>query len=213
MQLSDDQVQYLFLFTEKKSVRWYDLQVELVDHLASRIEEVMTTDTSLSFESALQKVYKGFGIAGFSRVIQEKQIQLERSAQKRWWREIRIAFTWPKIVLLALVFGLCWQLALRFDPTLLMRIFGVGYILVSIIMIFYLFKRTRRKLLFLETGSRYYPWMVAVFEWFIVFRDHGFSNIEFCSYATIGVLIKVVSFQLYNKVNKEAKKLYPEALA
>ena len=37
MTLSKEQIQQLFLFTENKFVRWYDLQVELVDHLANKI--------------------------------------------------------------------------------------------------------------------------------------------------------------------------------
>jgi hypothetical protein len=52
MQLSAEQIQVLFSFTEKKKVHWYDLQLELVDHLACRIEEEMEADTSLSFEAA-----------------------------------------------------------------------------------------------------------------------------------------------------------------
>jgi hypothetical protein len=58
-QLSTEEVQHLFRFTEKKLVRWYDLQIELVDHLASRIEEEQQIDPDLGFEAALEKVYKG----------------------------------------------------------------------------------------------------------------------------------------------------------
>ena len=39
MQLNHEQVQQLFSFTEKKFVRYYDLQVELVDHLAERLKK------------------------------------------------------------------------------------------------------------------------------------------------------------------------------
>ena len=65
MQLSSKEIDLLFEFTKKKLVHWYDLQVELVDHLAARIEEEMQADQKLSFEQALEKVYKGFGLFGF----------------------------------------------------------------------------------------------------------------------------------------------------
>ena len=41
MTLTHKQIDQLFAFTKKKMVRYYDLQVELVDHLAARIEEEM----------------------------------------------------------------------------------------------------------------------------------------------------------------------------
>jgi hypothetical protein len=44
MTLNQEQIEALFRFCEKKSVRYYDLQVELVDHLAERIEEEMKAD-------------------------------------------------------------------------------------------------------------------------------------------------------------------------
>ena len=53
MALSKEQIQQLFSFTEKKFVRWYDLQAELVDHLANKIEAEMAADVSLTFERAL----------------------------------------------------------------------------------------------------------------------------------------------------------------
>ena len=62
MTLSTEHIQQLFSFTEKKFVRWYDLQVELVDHLANKIEAEMAADSSLSFEraSVLSKSNRGF---------------------------------------------------------------------------------------------------------------------------------------------------------
>ena len=57
MQLSKDQIDQLFAFTKKKMVHWHDLQVEIVDHLAERIEEEMNADSKLGFDDALAKVY------------------------------------------------------------------------------------------------------------------------------------------------------------
>ncbi len=76
MQLSKDQIDQLFAFTKRKMVHWYDLQVELVDHLAERIEEEMNADPKLSFDAALAKVYAGFGIFGFAKIVQERSKSL-----------------------------------------------------------------------------------------------------------------------------------------
>ncbi len=80
--VNPEQIEALFAFVQKKRVRHYDLQVELVDHLASSIEGLWKGNPDVSFEKALQKVYKRFGVTGFSRVIQEK----EKALTKLAWR-------------------------------------------------------------------------------------------------------------------------------
>ena len=86
MTLSNEQIQQLFLFTEKKFVRWYDLQVELVDHLANKIEAEMEANSTLSFERALGNVYAGFGIFGFAQIVREKEDSLRKANNKLLWK-------------------------------------------------------------------------------------------------------------------------------
>lgn len=98
MKLNEEQIDVLFKFTRKKWVHWYDLQVELVDHLASRIEEEMTADIKLSFQQALDRVYAGFGIFGFSKFVQSAE-KLVRKKNSLIWRKALIEqFTWPNLV-------------------------------------------------------------------------------------------------------------------
>ena len=56
-QLSKEQIDDIFNFVKSKYVRYIDLQYELVDHLASAVEEEMEQDQELNFSSALSKVY------------------------------------------------------------------------------------------------------------------------------------------------------------
>ena len=196
-------------------MEWYDLQLELVDHLACRIEEEMEADRSLNFEAALAKVYKGFGLFGFAKVVQEKQDQLQKAARRIWWSEIKAFFTWPKIILLSLFAFALWQLSLIFDPTHLMRGFAVIYVLSSVAFLIYVIRsrKGQHKLLLLQSGSSYISLLVFFYEVGILFRFDPFSKIEFCIYATVGILFKLASFQVYNKVKEQAVQLYPDAFA
>ena len=58
--LSKSQIDHLFEFTRKKYVRYDDVRFEIVDHLASDIENQMSEDSELSFESALKRTYSKF---------------------------------------------------------------------------------------------------------------------------------------------------------
>lgn len=57
--LTNEQIQSLFTFCEKHFVKYYDVQVELVDHLANAVELEMQTNPKYSFERALEKVQVG----------------------------------------------------------------------------------------------------------------------------------------------------------
>ena len=102
--LTQEQIDQLFDFTKKHFVEFYDVQVELVDHLANAIEAVWEINPNISFTEALDKEYKNFGVFGFSGLVEQKQAAL----QNHYWnvikREIRSFFSVPKIILSAGLF-------------------------------------------------------------------------------------------------------------
>ncbi len=74
MKLTDFQIQQLYTFTQKHYVDWYDVQTELVDHLANGIETQLEENPNLSFDDALKLEFKKFGIMGFSSVVESSSI-------------------------------------------------------------------------------------------------------------------------------------------
>ena len=103
--LSRAEIKKLFDFTRKKRVRFIDVQIELVDHLASSIEELQKEQPTLKFDQALAKVYGRFPITGFNNLIVEKT----KALRFFWWYNLKsylIEFLkWPKI----LWFILCYM--------------------------------------------------------------------------------------------------------
>ena len=65
MKISQIQIQNLYTFTRKHYVEYYDLQTELVDHLANDIEAMWKEQPQLSFEEAKTKAFKKFGVFVF----------------------------------------------------------------------------------------------------------------------------------------------------
>jgi hypothetical protein len=60
--LTEKQIEQLFAVCEKYEVRYYDVQIELVDHIACKIEAMWRTEPQLSFDEALFSVLKEFGV-------------------------------------------------------------------------------------------------------------------------------------------------------
>jgi len=96
-----EETEKLFDFCRKHYVQYYDLQVELVDHLASAIEEQWQEKPELQFEEALHSSFKKFGIYGFSKIKDQKQTELARKYNILLRKYLFDFFTWPKIALTA----------------------------------------------------------------------------------------------------------------
>jgi hypothetical protein len=99
MKLTEDQIQELYRFTQQHFVEWYDLQTELVDHLANDIESILTNNPSLTFNEAKDKSFKKFGICGFQDVVIKKQKALRKKYWKLVWHFFKDYFKLPKIIL------------------------------------------------------------------------------------------------------------------
>ena len=99
--ITPEQTEKLFKFCREHYVYHYDLKVELVDHLASSIEEQWETDPTLTFEEALWKTFRKFGVTGFSKVKEQKQKELRKKYNRMQWNYLLSFFSWPKIMLTA----------------------------------------------------------------------------------------------------------------
>jgi hypothetical protein len=99
MKLSKEQIDQLFTFTRQHYVEWYDLQSELVDHLANAIETEWEENPKLSFDEVLNKEFKKFGIFGFMDVVEKRQAVLGKKYNGLVWYHFKDFFGVPKIVL------------------------------------------------------------------------------------------------------------------
>ncbi|GGC81800.1 hypothetical protein GCM10011508_06370 [Flavobacterium lutivivi] len=98
MKLSAEQIERLYQFTRQHYVEYYDLQTELVDHLANAIEEQWQQNPKLSFENALQIEFKKFGVFGFMDVVEQRQSALNKKYNKLVLNELKTFFSVPKII-------------------------------------------------------------------------------------------------------------------
>lgn len=220
MSLSKEQIEQLFLFTEKKYVKWYDLQVELVDHLANKIEEEMEQNKTLSFDEALKKVYATFGITGFSRIVTEKSEQVNKYNHRLWKEAFLSQFHFPAIIKSIFIF-LGLKVAIDYLP---FTWFVIALILFAITnMIYSLIEnqknKTKKKHLLLTqyVGIPFFPFIILVqlFSDRIDFHDYAFilagNKNVFVGIIFIMVLSSLAIKMTQKKINQKAQELYPEA--
>ena len=214
MQLNHEQVQQLFSFTEKKFVRYYDLQVELVDHLAERIEEKMNEDAAVNFDMALQSVYKDFGIFGFAKIVQEKSEQLRKQNNRRLFKEAKNLFRWPEI-LSSLALALFIWTFLNIADKIHLDVFYISFMLISMGMIIWsrIKFRPSKKIMMTENmpdhlGMIPFLYRFIFFEDFFIHNEFAFALFMFCA-----IIFQVACFRISKKLRQEARDNYPVAFA
>lgn len=97
--LTTQQIEALYSFTKQHYVDYYDLQTELVDHLANAIETQWEFNPNLDFYEALQIEFKKFGVFGFSDVVTTRKKALGKKYQKLLSRYFIHFFKLPLILI------------------------------------------------------------------------------------------------------------------
>lgn len=112
--LTSEQIEELHEFCYFQSVFHYDMQVELVDHLASGIEKRWNENPAMSFQDALYELNQEFGgHAGFVIIRQEKEKALRKKYRRLLWQFVADYYKFPRImVTMSLFLGI--YTALRF---------------------------------------------------------------------------------------------------
>ena len=222
MKLTTEQIGELYAFTRKKYVQWYDLQTELVDHLAEQITKECEANPSLSFETALEKVYAGFGIFGFGQIVRERTESLQRKQRKLLLKSLVNEFSWPKILRASLVYILFYTLFsnLNFSIVLYSTITILIAVLIRFVVLDNRRKKDMRKPLMLMQSS-FTTSVLLVLQYVFIFMpnvyfgDGTLTSSWQISIAAVffllGFLTMLASIAVDEKFVNEARTLYPEA--
>lgn len=104
--MTKEQIETLYQFTSKHFVEHYDLQTELVDHLANGIEKTREDRPGLTFQEALQSEFKKFGVFGFHDVIEKHRAAMNKRYLKIIMGYVKSFFRLPKLLMtVALLMG------------------------------------------------------------------------------------------------------------
>ena len=228
MKLTQTHIEELYKFTRQHYVYHYDVQTELVDHLANDIEEISVENPNLSFEQARDKSFKKFGIFGFMDVIEAKQKQMN----KRYWniqvRFVKEWFTMPKLLTTILIFlGIYMVLQIKYSEFI---IFG-GLLLSVFFEMIYLYKdrkaqkqktEKKEKIFLLEEmigqikGGFVSVGLVNIFNMvhltkveFSSLETHWLLLIAFCTTIVI-IMFYVTSYVIPSKSQELLQETYPE---
>ncbi|EGV43057.1 hypothetical protein BZARG_1656 [Bizionia argentinensis JUB59] len=110
MALTKEHIDNLYAFTKKHFVEYYDLQTELVDHLANDIEVIMAENSKITFEEARDTSFKKFGVFGFMDVVEQRQKAMSKTYMKLLWNYAKDWFRLPQIIGTLAIFFLLYAI-------------------------------------------------------------------------------------------------------
>jgi hypothetical protein len=113
--LTPKQIDELFSFCRKCNVKEYEIQAELVDHLASSIEIQLKQNASLSFSETLYNAYNDFGTNGFNDIVKTKRRMFRHQYNLLFLRYLATFFKLPRIILTTALTLLLYSVFSYFD--------------------------------------------------------------------------------------------------
>jgi hypothetical protein len=142
MKLTVEQITYIENYIKRFNIKYYEVYMEILDHMILSVEAILANDSDISFEDTVLKAkVEGFGKNGFRGMMDERLKLAQKQARKENNKMIKEYFTFPKIVMTLIVF-VGYFLFLQFfeDPKLpnLLSISVVGFL--SIFQIIYTYK-------------------------------------------------------------------------
>lgn len=225
--VSAEQIQQLYKFTRQHYVEHYDVQTELVDHLANDIETIWKEIPTLTFEEARDRSFKKFGVFGFMDMYEARQKELSKKYVRILWQYAKEWFKLPKIlatITLFLVFYTIFKTSYG-----IYFFFGIFLLLIIYMLVNAqkLIKKVKQKtkqtgkkwlledLIFRSVSLNLVVFFVNFFNMAIHFKRHYTMStwvaIIFSFVLVVGVIYAYVSIKvLPNKAEDLLNEQYPE---
>jgi len=225
--VTSHQIERLFRFTDQHFVDYYDVQLELVDHLANAIEEQWQENSDKDFETALQEEFKKFGVFGFLDVVEARQAAMQKRYHQLMWKEAKEFLKLPKVVILATAFLVSFTLITQITYGVYILI---GILLCLVILFSFRLYKNNKEIKRLRKQSKQKPYLletllnqagqVGVFfnfpiQLFIILPDHLLTNfwtgLIYGLFLTIFCLIFYITLYLLPRKRDEIlQEAYPE---
>lgn len=92
MKLSPGQIITLKKLISYKGYPEIDLQYEILDHVACKVEVLLEENPTMELDDAFRKVHSEFGIFGFSDLAESYTKSIEKRYRRLFWQEVKLLF-------------------------------------------------------------------------------------------------------------------------
>ena len=217
--LTKVQIQYLDTYIEKSGIEWFDLKVELVDHMSEKTIAILENNPELEFEKAVTKAKISFGTKGFRLIIVSRTKQIESAFYKRVFKYMLSFFTLPKIIL---TLTLTYVLIMIYDSVEDLNLFFNGLVVILFIFTVVFFwlsykrktidKKKHLSLSHMQSVSQFVNFLAQVFSFSVTILGSvlykGYNPFIFIVLWVVSFLFCIASEVVSRQIYKDQKALY-----
>lgn len=220
MKLTTEQIDYIFDYVASHDIKWYELQIELTDHMVTSMEEFWEKDPELTFHQVKYYAEDKFGRNGF-KVIEEERIQILRKEFRRaQLKMIAEHFKFPKIILGILLAFLAFKASFYFDEPVKFVAILFGLLAVLVIPAFYFFYINRKingkRFLELNINHSTFTGIFGLMYWVMYLlnsfkesvQSHPILILALCCLWVVGILFLITGIHLQKKTIENVKRQY-----
>ena len=223
-QLTDNQINTLYALVQKKGVTPLDVQIELVDHLATDIETQLDNEAAIGFEEALERSSSKFGRWGFDAILQKAEQNVRKRQSRLMWEAFLSFFRWPRVMFTATFAVLFWYLLENgLDPKIVRKAALAIWILIVCGYGFFAYWR-HSKMAKEVLLARIPAWfglcgqLPGLLNMLLgEFWQNSYSTEAYAIWATSIITFCTVftwaTIEIYEHLMAESKRLYPQAFA
>ena len=235
MKLTKEEIKFIENYLIKNEVKYWDVRLELLDHIVSAVEDKITND-GVSFNEALLEVHRSFGNQfiefgvpkgkifesglyqsnnGFKKFTQKKQKELGRKYRKITWKHLKLKLMSFKFIIEYIAFILLFVSIYWLLPKSCFLIGLLVLIIPNIYSTYYYIKdkSTRKSMSYtMATGSAMALWSIYNLSFYIM-KEHyeTMANMPYGVFVIVTCLFYPLvrtNVEVYKKVYEENKETY-----
>ena len=219
MHLTKEQILQIDNYLKACGIKWYDVRVELVDHIANKIEKRFTENHDLDLKRLLNEEHRNFSPNGFSDVIKSKKRLIKSQFNKSFRTYLKNSLTIPIVILFCGVFLRLRILMILFSNKMLffnvLSFSLLGFVSVLYLKEFFIKNSKGEKFLILDRDVHGKNKIVFIFFYETVsyINDTSYTNM-YVTYARLTIYFLIILYSIaienvYAKNKKEIEKKYP----
>ena len=141
MKLTTEQINYIENYIQSFDIKWYEIQVELTDHMISIMEEIWEQDPELTFHQVKHQAEQRFGRGYFKSIVAERKAILQKEYNRQQRKMVTEFLKFPKVIASILLGVVAYQVSFYFEnpAKYVAGLFGLLF-LFSIPMFYYWLK-------------------------------------------------------------------------
>jgi len=237
MKLTPEQVSYIDDYLKHHKVKYWDIRIELLDHIVTTVEEKM--EQGISFDDAMIEVHKSFGNSmkmfwnsgieygifangdGYKDLVQTKREQINKKYRKLYYGEIKNFFYSVKnSTIILLILYINYFLSGHIDFNMFKTINIVVFVIPIVVFVIYSLRiyLSKNKSIHLEYALFYYSSSFLILNMFLQLSNpdgwfevsNEFQLIVLVILAPLNLVFSYCGFLLYKRTHKKYSEIFKQ---